>query len=246
MSDQNPVIDLSANDIIYEGKSKIIYSGPDDNSYIMRYKNTATAFDGEKKQDFAGKGQLNATISNLIYAYLTDNGIPTHLLETYDDITQLVRKVEVVPVEVIVRNTAAGSFSRRFGVEEGAHLANTVVEFSLKSDELSDPMINESQITALSLATNEELALMTEQALAINDLLKALFRKANILLVDFKLEFGRSTDGIILCDEITPDSCRLWDIDTMRKLDKDVFRRDLGDLLDGYREVLAKLQKVLG
>jgi len=245
MSDITP-IEPADTDIMYEGKSKIIYKGPDDNSYIMRYKNTATAFDGEKKQDFAGKGQLNAAISNLIYAYLTENGIRTHLLETYDDITVLVRRVEVVPVEVIIRNTAAGSFSRRFGVEEGAHLANTVVEFSLKSDELSDPMINESQITALSLATIAELNEMTQMSLKINDLLRELFRKANILLVDFKLEFGRSTEGIILCDEITPDSCRLWDIDTMRKLDKDVFRRDLGDLLDGYRVVLAKLQEICG
>ena len=231
-------------DVLYEGKSKMICSGPDDESLIVRYKDTATAFNGEKKEELAGKGQLNSAISNIIYGYLAENGVETHLIKVIDDRTVLVKKAEIVMVEVIIRNVAAGSFSKKYGVEEGTALKNTVFEFSVKSDELGDPMINDNQITAIGLATAEELAEMTRQALHINELLSALFEKADIRLIDFKLEFGRCGGKIILCDEISPDSCRLWEKDTDKKLDKDRFRRDLGNVLDGYRDVLARLEKI--
>ncbi len=231
-------------DILYEGKSKIIYRGPNNESLIIRYKDTATAFNGEKKAELSGKGKLNAAISSLIYGYLAEHGVETHLIEVIDDATALVKKAEIVMIEVIVRNVAAGSFSKKYGVPEGTALKNTVIEFSLKSDELGDPMINESQITAIGLATEEELKEMTRQAFRINELLCALFAKTGIRLIDFKLEFGRYDGKLILCDEISPDSCRLWDIDTDKKLDKDRFRRDLGDVLDSYQDVLRRLQNV--
>jgi len=230
---------------LYEGKSKIICRGTDDGNLVIRYKDTATAFDGLKKEELSGKGGLNAAISNLIYVYLEKHGIKTHLIEVIDETSTLVRKAEIVMVEVIVRNIAAGSFSKKYGIAEGTALKNTVCEFSLKSDELGDPMINESQITAIGLATMGELAEMTSQALRINELLCALFAKVGIRLIDFKLEFGRWSGRLILCDEISPDSCRLWDADTDKKLDKDRFRRDMGDVLAGYRDVLGRLQGVL-
>ena len=232
------------NNILYEGKSKLVCSGVDENSILIRYKDTATAFNGEKKAELLGKGRLNAEISNLIYAYLCDNGIKTHLIKVIDDTSVLVKKAEIIMVEVIIRNVAAGSFSKKYGVTEGAHLNNVVVEFSYKSDILGDPMINKSQITSLGVATADEIKEMTSLALSINDLLCSLFMKAAIRLVDFKLEFGRSKGEIILCDEISPDSCRLWDVDTDKKLDKDRFRRDLGDVLDGYSDVLRRLKNV--
>jgi len=235
--------------VLYEGKSKIVYEGPDSDSYIIRYKDTATAFNGEKKEDLSGKGKLNSAISNLIFEYLMKNGIETHLIKIIDDISAVVKKAEIVMVEVIVRNVAAGSFSKKYGVPEGTALKNITTEFSLKSDELGDPMINDSQITAIGIATESELSYMRQQALKVNELLCALFEKMGIRLVDFKLEFGRVASGgscgkIILCDEISPDSCRFWDAKTNKKLDKDVFRRDLGDVLEGYREVLKRLQNV--
>lgn len=228
---------------LYEGKSKIIYAGEDDNSYIIKYKDTATAFNGEKKEDLEGKGKLNSEISNIIYDYLSENGIKTHLLKVIDDTTILVRKAEIIMVEVIIRNVAAGSFSKKYGVPEGTKLNNIIVEFSFKSDEYGDPLINDKQITAIGLATQQELDEMSEQALKINDLLCQMFEKAGIKLVDFKLEFGRSNGEIILCDEISPDSCRFWDINTNEKLDKDRFRRNLGNVLDGYRDVLNRIKK---
>lgn len=232
-------------DILYEGKSKIIYSGADDKTLVIKYKDTATANNGEKKEDLSGKGKLNAKISNLIYKHLEENGIITHLVEIIDETTVLVKNAEIVMVEVIVRNIAAGSFSKKYGVEEGTALKNTVVEFSLKSDELGDPMINESHITALGIATKAELDEMTAQALKVNELMRSLFAKAEIELVDFKLEFGRCDGAVILCDEISPDSCRFWDANTGAKLDKDRFRRDLGNVLDGYQDVLTRLEAVL-
>jgi len=227
--------------ILYEGKSKIVCEGPDSGSYVIRYKDTATAFNGEKKEDIAGKGKLNSAISNLIFEYLAKNGIETHLIKVIDDTSAVVKKAEIVMVEVIVRNVAAGSFSKKYGVPEGTALNNITTEFSLKSDELGDPMINDSQITAIGIATADELSFIREQALKVNELLCALFIKMGIKLVDFKLEFGRCEGKIILCDEISPDSCRFWDAATNKKLDKDVFRRDLGDVLEGYREVLKRL-----
>jgi len=234
------------NKVLYEGKSKIVCEGSDNDSLVICYKDTATAFNGVKKEELPGKSRLNASISNLIFGYLEKNGIETHLIKVIDDISILVKKAEIIMVEVIVRNTAAGSFSKKYGIEEGSALQNKVIEFCLKSDELGDPMINESQITALGIASEDELTQMIKQSWRINDLLCPLFEKANIKLIDFKLEFGRyaAPDGskrIILCDEISPDSCRFWDAATNKKLDKDVFRRNLGDLLEGYREVLKRL-----
>ena len=230
------------NDVLYEGKSKLVCRGIDDDSFLIRYKDTATAFNGEKKEELSGKGRLNAAISNILYEYLAANGIKTHLIKVVDETSVLVKKAEIIMVEVIVRNLAAGGFSSKYGVTEGADLNNTVVEFSYKSDGLGDPMINEKQITAIGLATTKELEEMTQQALRVNELLSELFTKAGIRLVDFKLEFGRCGGEIILCDEISPDSCRLWDMDTGKKLDKDRFRRDLGDVLGGYRDVLGRLE----
>ena len=232
------------NDVLYEGKSKILCSGPDEKTFIIKYKDTATANNGEKKEDLPGKGKLNATISNLIYDYLEKNGIKTHLIKVIDETTSLVKKSEIIMVEAIVRNVAAGGFSKKYGATEGSDLKNITVEYSLKSDDLGDPMINESQITALGLATEDELSEMNRQALKINELLCELFSLIGIRLVDFKLEFGRCDGEIILCDEISPDSCRLWDMNTNEKLDKDRFRRDLGDVLGGYEDVLRRLTNV--
>lgn len=231
-------------DIIYEGKSKLVCKGEDEDTLLIRYKDTATAFNGEKKEELSGKGRLNSEISNLIYAYLAENGIRTHLIKVVDDTSVIVRKADIIMVEVIIRNIAAGSFSKKYGIPEGSELNNTVVEFCLKSDALGDPMINESQITALGIASKDELNQMSGQALKINGLLLELFKNAGIRLVDFKLEFGRAGGDVLLCDEISPDSCRLWDIETGKKLDKDRFRRDLGNVLDGYREVLRRLKDV--
>ena len=232
------------NDILYEGKSKILCKGRDENTLLVRYKDTATAFNGEKKEELAGKGKLNSEISNIIYKYLAENGVDTHLVEIVDDTSVIVKKAEIIMVEVIVRNLAAGGFSKKYGVAEGSALKNTVVEYCYKSDALGDPMINASQITAIGLATSDEITVMYAAALRVNELLRELFAKAGIKLVDFKLEFGRCGGAIILCDEISPDSCRLWDIDTGEKLDKDRFRRDLGDVLAGYRNVLGRLKKI--
>lgn len=231
-------------DVLYEGKSKLVCRGEDESNCLIRYKDTATALNGEKKGELEGKGRINAEITNILYAYLAENGLKTHLIKVVDETSILVRKVEIIMVEVIVRNTAAGSFSQKYGVPEGTDLQNTVVEFSLKSDELGDPMINESQITAINIATHNELEEMKEQALQINGLLCELFAKTGIRLIDFKLEFGRVGGEIILCDEISPDSCRLWDIATGEKLDKDRFRRDLGNVMDGYQDVLRRLHSV--
>lgn len=227
---------------LYEGKSKIVYNGEEPGTCVIKYKDTATAGNGVKKEDLPGKGKLNAEISNIIFKYLMDNGVKTHLLKVIDDTTVLVRKADIVMVEVIVRNVAAGSFSKKYGVKEGTPLKNTIVEFSFKSDEFGDPMINDSQITALGLATQEELDEIRAAALKINSLMTELFAKAGIRLIDFKLEFGRADGELILCDEISPDSCRFWDAETNEKLDKDRFRRDLGNVLDGYRDVLSRLK----
>lgn len=226
---------------ILKGKSKTVCKGPDEESLVMRYRDSATAFNGEKKEELCGKGKLNCAISNLIFGYLSENGIKTHLIKVIDETSILVKKAQILMVEVTVRNVAAGSFSKKYGIAEGSALKNTVVEFSLKSDELGDPMINESQITAIGLAAKDELAQMSELALKINGLLQTLFLRADITLADFKLEFGKVNGEIILCDEISPDSCRLWDVNTGKKLDKDRFRRNLGDVLGGYQEVLNRL-----
>lgn len=199
---------------LYEGKSKVVYSSEEPGTCIIKYKDTATAGNGVKKEDLPGKGKLNAAISNIIFDYLMKNGVKTHLLKVIDETTVLAKKAEIVMVEVIVRNIAAGSFSKKYGVPEGSPLKNTVVEFSYKSDELGDPMINDSQITAIGLATQEELDELRAMSKRINELMTELFAKGGVRLVDFKLEFGRTDEGLVLCDEISPDSCRLWDMET--------------------------------
>lgn len=229
--------------MLYEGKSKIVYEGEEPNTCIIKYKDTATAGNGAKKEDLPEKGKLNAAISNIIFEYLMKNGVKTHLIKVLDETSVLVKKADIVMVEVIVRNVAAGSFSKKYGVPEGTALKNTVVEFSLKSDELGDPMINDSQITALGVATQEELDLLKSMSLRVDELMTELFAKAGIRLIDFKLEFGRVDGGeIVLCDEISPDSCRLWDAKTNEKMDKDRFRRDMGGVMEGYKEVLSRLE----
>lgn len=230
--------------MLYEGKSKIVYEGEEPNTCVIKYKDTATAGNGAKKEDLPEKGKLNAAISNIIFEYLMKNGVKTHLIKVLDETSVLVKKADIVMVEVIVRNVAAGSFSKKYGVPEGTALKNTVVEFSLKSDELGDPMINDSQITALGVATQEELVLLKSMSLRVDELMTELFAKAGIRLIDFKLEFGRVDGGeIVLCDEISPDSCRLWDAKTNEKMDKDRFRRDMGGVMEGYKDVLARLTK---
>lgn len=228
--------------MLYEGKSKIVYEGEDPKTCVIKYKDTATAGNGAKKEDLPEKGKLNAEISNIIFKYLMANGIKTHLIKVIDETSVLVKKAEIVMVEVIVRNVAAGSFSKKYGVPEGTALKNTVVEFSYKSDELGDPMINDSQITALGIATQAELDQLKEMSLKIDQLMIDLFAKAGIKLIDFKLEFGRVDGELILCDEISPDSCRLWDAKTNKKMDKDRFRRDMGGVMEGYKEVLSRLE----
>ena len=230
--------------MLYEGKSKIVYEGEEPNTCIIKYKDTATAGNGVKKEDLPEKGKLNAAISNIIFEYLMKNGVKTHLIKVLDETSVLVKKADIVMVEVIVRNVAAGSFSKKYGVPEGTALKNTVVEFSLKSDELGDPMINDSQITALGVATQEELDLLKSMSLRVDELMTELFAKAGIRLIDFKLELRRVGGGeIVLGDETSPDSCRLWDAKTNEKMDKDRFRRDMGGVMEGYKDVLARLTK---
>jgi len=230
---------------LYKGKSKIVCQGAAENTVVLRFTDNVTAFNGEKCEALSGKGEIGFDVSNLLYGFLEQNGIETHMVEIIDKATVEVKKAEIVGVEVIVRNIAAGGFVKKYGAEEGMVFDEPVVEFCLKSDELGDPLVNESQIRALRIATDDELAEMTRQALKINKLLCALFKKAGIRLVDFKLEFGRYENRLILCDEISPDSCRLWDIETGEKFDKDIFRQDLGDLVNGYTEVFDRLSKTL-
>ncbi|MDR0936511.1 MAG: phosphoribosylaminoimidazolesuccinocarboxamide synthase [Oscillospiraceae bacterium] len=231
---------------LYEGKSKQVFAGSGQDTYLIHFKDDATAGNGEKHDTLPGKGVLNAAISNLLYDYLAKNDVDTHLIKVVSDTDVLVRQVTVIPIEVIIRNVAAGSFSKKYGVEEGSALKSTVVEFSLKDDALGDPMLAPSHIYALGLASDGDIARLTSQALRIDELLTALFAKCGIRLIDFKLEFGRTSDGrLILCDEISPDSCRLWDAETNKKLDKDRFRRDLGGVLEGYADVLERLKAVL-
>jgi phosphoribosylaminoimidazole-succinocarboxamide synthase len=231
---------------LYEGKSKQVFAGDELGTYLIHFKDDATAGNGEKHALLDNKGVLNAAISNLIYDYLAKNGVPTHLIKVINETDVLVKAAKILPLEVIIRNVAAGSFSKKYGVPEGSELKSRVVEFSLKDDGLGDPMLSPSHILALGLATEEEIFDVTVQALKVDELLTALFDKAGIRLIDFKLEFGKTDDGkIILCDEISPDSCRLWDAGTNEKMDKDRFRRDLGNVMDYYAEVLDRLKKVL-
>ncbi|HIS85533.1 MAG TPA: phosphoribosylaminoimidazolesuccinocarboxamide synthase [Candidatus Faecivicinus avistercoris] len=227
---------------LYEGKAKKVYATDDPNLVIVSYKDDATAFNGLKKGTISGKGVINNQMSNLLMQMLEKNGVPTHFVKELSERETLVRKVEIVPLEVIVRNLSAGSFAKRYGVEEGIVFAEPTLEFSYKNDDLGDPLLNTSHALALGLATKEEIARIQELALKVNELLKARFARVNITLVDFKLEFGRLPDGtIVLADEISPDTCRFWDSTTHEKLDKDRFRRDMGGVEDAYNEVMRRV-----
>lgn len=233
---------------LYEGKAKRLWTTENPNTLRMEFKNDATAFDGKKKAQFENKGRLNNTISTLIYGMLEKEGIPTHFIRQIDDTNVEVHKVQILMVEVIVRNLAAGSFTRRTGIAEGHVFSQPIVEFSYKSDELGDPLINDDYIREMGLATPEELAHLRKSALKVNELLSAFFAKCGLKLVDFKLEFGRlATDPsvIVLADEISPDGCRLWDLKTGEKMDKDRFRRDLGNVMEAYEEVLGRVRENL-
>ncbi|MGI5966394.1 MULTISPECIES: phosphoribosylaminoimidazolesuccinocarboxamide synthase [Anaerotruncus] len=227
---------------LYEGKAKKVFKTDDPNAYIVEYKDDATAFNGLKKGTIAGKGAINNRVSNHLMKMLEKNGIPTHLIEELSERETLVKKVTIVPIEVIVRNIAAGSLSKRLGLPEGQKLAKTVLEYSYKDDALGDPMINDYHVFAMELATPEELKLIADYSFRINDLLAAYLKDLNIELIDFKLEYGKTPDGqIILADEISPDTCRFWDSTTGEKLDKDRFRRDMGGVEDAYHEVMKRL-----
>ena len=232
---------------LYEGKAKKVFATEDPDLLIVSYKDDATAFNGLKRGTISGKGVINNRMSNALMRLLERQGIPTHFVEELSERETLVRRVNIVPLEVIVRNLSAGSFSKRYGVEEGLVFAEPTVEFSYKNDALGDPLLNDSHALALGLATREELNQIRHYALEINRLLKEFWLSCGVTLVDFKLEFGRPADGsIILADEISPDTSRLWDNATGKKLDKDRFRRDLGGVEDAYREVMARLERRLG
>ena len=228
--------------LLYEGKAKQVYSTENENEFIVYFKDDATAFNGEKKATISLKGILNNKISSIMFEMLHDNQINTHFIKKISDREMLVKKVEILPLEVIVRNITAGSFCKKYGIEEGLVLDEPIFELCYKNDEYGDPMLNEDHAVAMKLASREEIAFLKEQTLKINELMKEFFLKTNLKLVDFKLEFGKDSHGnIILADEISPDTCRLWDVNTNEKLDKDRFRRDLGDLVQGYEEVLSRM-----
>lgn len=228
-------------DMIYEGKAKKVFKTDDEKRYIVDYKDDATAFNGEKKGTIIGKGVVNNKMSAALFALLEKEGIPTHQIELLSDRESLVKAVKIIPLEVIVRNVAAGSLSKRLGIEEGTVMKETVLEFSYKNDALGDPMINDYHIKAMCYATDEQLAKIKEYALKVNEILKRFFLEININLIDFKLEFGLYDNDVILADEISPDTCRLWDVDTNKKLDKDRFRRDMGGVEEVYQDVLARI-----
>ena len=230
---------------IYEGKAKILYEGPEPGTIIVHFKDDATAFNAQKKAVIEGKGVLNQRISEFIFTRLNELGIPTHFMRSLNMREQLVREVEIVPLEVVVRNVAAGSLAKRLGLEEGHQLPRSIIEFYYKNDQLGDPMVSEEHITAFNWASPQEIDDMMHMAIRINDFMSGLFLGIGIKLVDFKIEFGRLYENdmmrIVLADEISPDSCRLWDIKTQDKLDKDRFRRDMGGLVEAYQEVARRL-----
>ena len=228
-------------EMMYEGKAKQVFATEDPTLAIIHYKDDATAFNGLKKGTIVGKGVVNNLVSNHLFKMLEQNGVPTHLVEQINDRDSVVRRVQIVPLEVIVRNIAAGSLSKRLGLPEGTKLASTVLEFCYKNDDLGDPMVNEYHIAAMELATREEVETISAMALKVNELLTAYLKELNIELIDFKLEFGRFDGKIVLADEISPDTCRFWDSKTGEKLDKDRFRRDLGDVEGAYQEILRRL-----
>lgn len=231
---------------LYEGKAKKVFRTDDETLYLIRFKDDATAFNGVKKGSIADKGVMNNEITALLFQALAKAGIQHHLVEKLNDREQLVKVVKIIPLEVIVRNIAAGSFAKRYGVEEGTVLKQPTLEFCYKNDALDDPLLNNSHIIALGIAAEEDIQFITKQAMKINEVLKDIFQKCNLTLVDFKIEFGRTPKGeIILADEISPDCCRLWDTTTNEKMDKDRFRRDLGNVEEAYQTVLKRLQSIL-
>mgnify|MGYP000002862213 CR=1 FL=1 len=230
---------------VYEGKAKILYEGPEPGTLVQYFKDDATAFNAEKRATIEGKGVLNNRLSEFFMTGLNAIGVPTHFIRRLNMREQLIRAVEIIPLEVVVRNVAAGSISKRLGIEEGTALPRPIVEFYFKNDELGDPLVSEEHIIAFGWASQQDMDDMVSLALRVNDFLSGLMLGVGIKLVDFKIEIGRVWDGdymrLIVADEISPDSCRLWDIDTGKKLDKDVFRRDLGNLADAYTEVARRL-----
>ena len=233
---------MEKRELLYEGKAKKVYKTDDENLYIVDYKDDATAFNGLKKGQIAGKGVVNNRMSNFMMKLMEKKGVPTHFVEELSDRETLVKRVSIVPLEVIVRNIAAGSFSKRLGVEEGSALACTILEYCYKDDALGDPLINDYHAMALGVATREELDQIAEMTFKVNEVLKEYFAKINIELVDFKIEFGKTPEGkIILADEISPDTCRLWDATTHEKLDKDRFRRDMGGVEEAYAEIFNRI-----
>ena len=232
---------------LYEGKAKKVFATEDPQLLIVQYKDDATAFNGVKKGTIVGKGIINNQMSNRLMAMLESEGIPTHFVQELSQRETLVKKVSIVPLEVIVRNIAAGSFSKRYGVEEGVVFDQPTIEFSYKNDELGDPLLNTKHALALKVATPEEIKTIERYSLKINEVLKTCWLSCGVILVDFKLEFGRLADGtIVLADEISPDTCRLWDSKTHEKLDKDRFRRDLGGVEEAYAEIMKRLETKLG
>ena len=231
--------------LLYEGKAKRIYETDNPNEVICEYKNSLTAFNGEKASSEEGKGALNCEITTLIFEALQKEGIPTHLIKKIDETKQLVKKVDIIPIEVVVRNIAAGSLSKRLGLKEGTKLPFTIVEFYYKNDDLNDPLINDDHAMILNLADDrKELDILRDYGRKVNEFLTQFFDKVGLILVDFKIEFGKDKEGnIILADEITPDSCRLWDKKTGQKMDKDLFRFNLGDIKEAYQEVLKRLKE---
>lgn len=229
--------------LLYEGKAKQLFECENKDEIYVHYKNSATAFNGVKKEEFEEKGILNNTITSFIFNFLEKRGVETHFIKKVNETDQICKHVKIIPLEVIVRNIVAGSMAKKYGLDEGKKLIKTVFELSYKNDELNDPLINNDHAVALEIINEEELNNIKNQALKINELLQEMFLKANLVLVDFKIEFGKDKEGkIILADEISPDTCRLWDKDTMEKLDKDRFRRDLGNVIDAYKEVLRRLE----
>ena len=232
--------------ILYEGKAKQLYETEEPSELIQFFKDDATAFNKKKHGIIENKGVLNNLISEYIFDYLSKNNIPNHFIKRLNSREQLIKKVEIIPIEVVVRNIAAGTFSKRFGISEGTELPETLLEFNLKDDENDDPLVSEEHIKVFSWATKNEIDEIKENAFLINNLLSDLFRKINITLIDFKIEFGRlyinNSNKIILADEISPDSCRFWDINSNEKLDKDRFRKNIGGLIEAYKEVATRLQ----
>ncbi|WP_240372004.1 phosphoribosylaminoimidazolesuccinocarboxamide synthase [Anoxybacteroides rupiense] len=227
---------------LYEGKAKKVYRTDEEAVFWIEYKDSATAFNGEKKATIAGKGRLNNEITSLLFAKLHEAGVNNHFIRKLSETEQLVKKVTIIPLEVVVRNYVAGSLAKRLGIAEGTSLEKPLIEFYYKNDELGDPLLLEDHIAILKLATSEQIAILKEQALKINEILTRHFHSCQVRLIDFKLEFGFDAEGnIILADEISPDTCRLWDMETNEKFDKDVFRRDLGNLTYAYEVILQRL-----